>query len=334
MIYVLYGADDYSSKSELRTIKSSLGDPEMLAVNTTVLDGRKLNPEQLADVCQVVPFLHPVRLVMVEGLLENLDSDRRQKRNGNEFKRDSKFEEWQNVIDRLVSIPSTTILVFIDGEISSGNKILSRVMPLATVKTFPALQGENLYKWVMNKAKEKNGSFTGDAARTLIDYIGNDLWLMDTELNKLIAYKSGNQVTADDVRLLSGLNREVNIFALVDTILAGNAREAHGLLQRLFMEGNSASRVFTMISRQLRLIIIATEFSREMTISQMMEKLSVTSKWVLDKTIKQAKQYSLDQLRHAYHLILDADLSIKTSQFDDDKVVDLLVIELCQKKSM
>jgi DNA polymerase III subunit delta len=336
MIYILYGADDYSCREELRNIKKDMGDQEMLAVNTTVFDGKKLSPEQLINGCQVIPFLHPVRLIIVEQFLERFESERRQKANitRNKNIKNSGIEEWYSTIEILVKIPSTTVLLFIDGTITNGNKMLIKLAPLATVKTFPALQGEHLSKWILNKVKENNGEIANDAVRTLMDLIGNDLWLMSTEIDKLIAYKSGSLINANDVRQLSEYNRDVNIFTLVDAIIEGHVKEAHGLIHRLFMEGNNASMVFTMIARQLRLIIIATEFTRDMSSSQMLDRLSVTSKFVLEKTMKQARLYSLEQLRNAYHLVLGADLSVKTGQFNDDNAVDLLVIELCQKKAI
>jgi hypothetical protein len=45
----------------------------MLATNTDVLDGRAVTPDQLAAICDTVPFLASHRLVVVEGLLARFD---------------------------------------------------------------------------------------------------------------------------------------------------------------------------------------------------------------------------------------------------------------------
>ena len=42
MFYILYGKDDFSRHQMLEGIKKEIGDVEMLAVNTTLLDGQQI----------------------------------------------------------------------------------------------------------------------------------------------------------------------------------------------------------------------------------------------------------------------------------------------------
>jgi DNA polymerase III delta subunit len=65
LLYVLQGEDDFSLSRALDGIKKGLGDPSMLATNTTVLDGQKVTPDELRAVVDTVPFLAEKRLVIV-----------------------------------------------------------------------------------------------------------------------------------------------------------------------------------------------------------------------------------------------------------------------------
>jgi hypothetical protein len=67
LVYILFGTDDFSLRQKLEEIKSTLGDKESLALNTSVLDGRRLTAPQLINTCNTVPFLANCRLVIVEG---------------------------------------------------------------------------------------------------------------------------------------------------------------------------------------------------------------------------------------------------------------------------
>ena len=68
----MFGADDYSLRKELNDIKSRFGNPEMLDLNTSILDGHQITINILCDACSALPFMHTTRLVIVEGLLERL----------------------------------------------------------------------------------------------------------------------------------------------------------------------------------------------------------------------------------------------------------------------
>jgi hypothetical protein len=73
LLYILYGEDDFSLKEALAEIKEGLGDKELLATNTTLLQGQNLTLQQLIITCDTLPFLTPKRLVIVDGLLSRID---------------------------------------------------------------------------------------------------------------------------------------------------------------------------------------------------------------------------------------------------------------------
>jgi DNA polymerase III delta subunit len=69
MFYILYGQDDFSLNQAVEKIKADLGDREMVATNTTSLEGQRLTLSELRNKCDAVPFLSSHRLVIVDGLL-------------------------------------------------------------------------------------------------------------------------------------------------------------------------------------------------------------------------------------------------------------------------
>ena len=69
MLHILFGANDFSLREEMKKIRDGLGDGDLLASNTTVFEGRQLKLNQLIDACSAMPFLGSHRLIIVEGLL-------------------------------------------------------------------------------------------------------------------------------------------------------------------------------------------------------------------------------------------------------------------------
>ena len=120
MFYIMYGQDSFSLQSELSQIRSTLGDPGMLAINTSVMDGKQLTLNELQDNCNTIPFLHQQRLVIVEGLLGRFDSSKKpvKRAGGGQSKTIAENSGWESLGDYIEKMPATTVLILIDGELN------------------------------------------------------------------------------------------------------------------------------------------------------------------------------------------------------------------------
>ena len=332
MFYILYGKDDFSLQQTLEEIKNELGDQEMLAVNTSMLDVQQLSLNQLKDACSTVPFLCSHRLVIVKGLLGRFESKSGSERRAtrSKAKLDSVLKEWMELAEYVIQMPSTTVLVLIDGEVKASNRLLKSVSSLAKVKGFAPLSDRDLGEWIQERVKQGGGTISPGAVKLLVGLVGADLWTMSSEIDKLLAYCSGQVITEDSVKQVTSYAREANIFALVDAILEGRRKEAQQLLHRLIQDGASPSYILAMITRQLRLIVMAKDLGRKLSQSDNRDNMGPTSDYGLEKAVRQAKAYTLERINRAYHQLLEADIAIKTGKYDGDLALDLLVVELGQ----
>jgi DNA polymerase-3 subunit delta len=332
LFYILYGKDDFSLQQKLEKIKKELDNQEMLAVNTTIFDDRQLSLSQLKDACSAVPFLCPYRLVIAKGLLGRFElksgSERRTTRS--RAKLNSGLEEWMGLAEYLRQMPPTTMLVLIDGEIKANNRLLKSVASQAKVMVFAPVSDRNLSDWIQDRVKQGGGTISPGALKLLVGLVGADLWTMSSEIDKLLAYCSGKVITDDSVKQVTSYAREANIFSLVDAILEGRRNVAQQLLHRLLQEGASPSYVLAMITRQLRLIVIAKDLGPKLSRPENRNRLEPTSDYGLEKAVKQAKSYTLERIKKAYHKLLEADIAIKTGKYDSDLALELLVVELGQ----
>ncbi len=92
----------------------------------------------------------------------------------------------------------------------------------------------------MKRTEEKNGQISRQAAHLLAENVGNDLDILDNELEKLVAYKGFSaEATIDsaDVARLSPYVAEASIFDLVDALGNRNSKRASLLLQQKLHEG-------------------------------------------------------------------------------------------------
>jgi DNA polymerase-3 subunit delta len=328
----MYGQDLYSRDMEVNKIKNDLGDPELLSINTSVLDGEKLSFNQLRDACSTYPLLLcPTRLVIVSNLLVRFEPQAglERKNNNKRSKESSKLQEWQDLKKYIEKeMPQTTILIFTDGKITGKNSLFKSLTPLAQVKTFPQLQRESLRQWIKRRVNRDGGSISPTAIDLLVELIGGDLWTMSNELDKLISFCAEHEITEHEVRQLTNYSRETNIFSLVDSVLEGKTKDSQQLLHRMLQEGAHPSYILSMITRQLRLLIRTKDINQKVSRTQLQNRLGIPSEYALDRTIQQAKKYTINDLVKAYHIILETDIAIKTGRYDDDLAINLLITEL------
>ena len=338
MIYILYGHDEFSLHEELNHIKNGLGDREALATNTNEFDGKQVVPGQLLDACKAMPFLGTHRLVIVEGLLSRFEKGARTAKESDGAEEEPEKvmpkrgwrAEWGELKQRLPEVPPTTVLIFIDGEIKKGNLLLKQLASSAQVRQFPELKGNMLKDWIGIRIKGGGGSISPDAAKMLAAYAGDNLWVLASEIDKLILFTGGRRIEEKDIKEVVSYAREANVFTMVDALIEGHSATAAPLLQQMLDEGAAAPYILFMITRQVRLLVQIKELiNQKCNRNEIRERMGIMNDFVLNKALEQSRNYSMERLEQIYRKILETDISIKQGIWKGDLALDLLVAELC-----
>ena len=330
MLHVLFGEDNFSLHQTLDEIKKSLGDPTMLTTNTTTLDGRHMTLEQLKSVCETVPFLAEKRLVIVEGLLERFDA-KGKSGTKKSSRSDSQKNGYQAVAAYVSRVPDFTALVLVDGKVNNRNPLLKELSAKTAIKAFPLFKKVKLRQWAQQRVAKADGKISASALELLTRFVGSNLWIMSSEIDKLVLYAAGKCIEDEDVKAVVSYAQEANVFALVDAILESRAGVAQKLLQQLLQQGAAPAFFLVMLSRQSRIIVQVKELKEEGKPDAVIQnKLNMRSDFVLYKALEQANRYSWPRIKELYHRLLEADLSIKTGKYDGELALNILIAELCQ----
>ena len=312
MLYILFGADDFSLHEELGKIKAGLG--ELVESNITFFDGQQLRLTQLLDACCAMPFLGSHCLIVVEGFVKRFEAG----------------EEARALKELVARMPPTTVLVLIDGEIKRESPLLRELSPLASVKEFSPLKGTALRDWMAKRVADRGGAISPQALKALATFVGENLWVLASEIEKLLLYCSGRRIEEEDVKRVVSYAREASVFTMVDALIEGRASSAAPLLHQLLDEGATAPYLLVMITRQLRLMVQAKELALTgMPASTIKERLGLASDYMLTKALGQSRRYSMKRLEQVYRKLLETDLAIKRGVWKGELALDLLIAELC-----
>ena len=328
--HVIFG-DSFLVAERLRSVEAGTSESPTLDANRHRMADNQTSPAELVGLCNVMPFLDPQRIIIVEGLLGTFETrqggGRGRQAGGRQSQRG--VGEWSSLAEVIPNMPETTILVFTDGAVSQNNPLLRVLQPHCEIHAENAPTRDSLAVWTKNRAEGKGAGIAPQAVSALAGLLDNDLWALDRELEKLSLYCSGRAIEEADVRQMVAQAREASIFAAVDAILEGNPGAAVGLLRQLARDGRDASYIITMVARQLRLIALAKELSQGgMGQDDIGSQIGVTARYPLQKTMEQSRRLSWEDLKARYQRLLDADLAIKRGLQEPDAALELMVADL------
>jgi DNA polymerase-3 subunit delta len=338
VFYILHGEEEFGRSKELDGLRARLaeGDEAMAQLNTTILDGKGLTLGELRHACDTVPFLFDRRLVIVHGLLSWLvpprgDGDTAAQKSREPASRRALLNE---LAAYLPALPDTTRLVFVEKEtLKPPHPILKLAQKehekgQAHVKEFKQPRERDLPNRIQQQARDMGGSISRDASRQLAMLVGNDLRLLDREIDKLLIYADGRQVTESDVSLLVSRAREDSVFELVDCVGRREVDRALRLLHHLLDDGEPALRILGMLARQVRILIQVSELRAERVTEAEIAKRLKLHPFVVEKGVAQAQNFTMWQLEQAHTLLVETDWKIKSGDMEDELAIDMLVVAL------
>ena len=335
MFYILHGKEGFGLSEELASLRAKLadGDQAMAQLNTTFLEGKNLTLRELRHACDTIPFMSDRRLVIVHGLLSWLVQGK-----GVGTQKGQEPASRRSFLDELTAylptLPPTTRLVFVEGRtLAASHPILKLAQKehkkgLAHIKQFKQPKEWELPNWIQQRARDEGGEIGWDASTLMARLVGNDLRLLDQEVDKLLLYANGQQVTETDVRALVSRARESSVFDLVDHVGRREADKALRLLHHLLDEGEPPLRLMAMLARQVRILIQVSELqASRMSQAEIAKRLKLHP-YVVKKGLAQAHNFSMRQLEKAHALLVEADLMIKTGETEGVLALDMLVVSL------
>lgn len=332
--YLFYGRDEPTLRERLAAFCAEVSDPATADLNITRFEGETVQLAEIAAAAGALPFLAERRLVLVENLTDSA--------NGRAL--------LSSLPDLLAHLPDWARLIFVETGLedetpadtpaerkrkASRRQALKQLVnivendPRGKVMAFEPPR--DAVRWVMERAAHHHTAIEPQAAQQLLERIGDNLTLVDTELAKLAAATAGERpITASDVAQLTPYSPEANVFHMIDALGQRQGEVALRLLRQLLDAGNEPLPIFALIVRHFRLLLMVKEqleagHSVERIVQAMGPKVR---EFVVKKLAEQSRRYSLPLLERIYRHLLEVDLAIKTGKADPDIALEMLIVRL------
>lgn len=316
MIFFLYGEDSYSAQQKLKQIKDKFQkeiDPS--GINISVFNGTNFELEKFNATCSQGGFLVKKRLIIVKDVLLSKPNQ----------------ETAENLNTLLKKIQgSENIFVFSEAGLPDKRTALFKTLnnKKNPVQEFKPLDNFKLKKWMTDYLKEKNGLIKADAADLLAASVGNNLWQLVQEMDKLLAYKKGEAIQVMDIKTLVKGKINDNIFQLTEAIASGNKKLALRLVQEQLAEGLNEIYLLTMIVRQFRIMTSLFSLTEQKISESGMAKETGFHPFVIKKSLAIAKKFSLEKLQQIYARLAELDKKLKSTSLSPQALIDLLIMKI------
>lgn len=321
MLIFVYGDDSFRVQEKVGQLVRAFRekfDPTGLNIAEFPSQKKRIEIGDVLGAVHALPFLGQKRMVVVRDLIESLKKD--------------EIDAW---VEGFKKTPDSTIVVFWESIEPKGlekKPLFKELAGFAQVHhyPFPPLQGAELNRWVQGRVKERGGVIDAGALRALVDRVGSDLWQMDNEIGKLVAYANGQSITTGMVDELVRASFEGKIFQLIDAVSQRRPADAIGLLQEERWSGANDHYLLTMLGRQVRILLGARALLDEKprATSQELAQILGIHSFVAQKALAQARGFSLEHLKATHDLLFEFDVHMKTGGIDADMAVDLTTVKL------
>ncbi|MGB2762364.1 MAG: DNA polymerase III subunit delta [Minisyncoccales bacterium] len=303
MIILIYGPDTYRSRQKLTEIVEHYKKIHQSGLNLKFLDIKEQTFEDFENHFQISSMFQEKKLIILKNAFTNQD-----------FK--EKFSKNRKKIKELKDI----ILFYEEKEIHKNSSLFNLLKKEARCQEFKLLNGLQLKNWIKKEFDGYGTEIEPKALELLIDYVGQDLWRMSNEINKLVNYTRHRTSTAvSDICLLVKPKIETDIFKTIDAIASRDKKTALFLIHKHLDKGDSPLYLFSMIVFQFRNIL---------AVKNGLSQITGIHPYVARKSFFQAKKFKLEELKKIYHKLFEADLGIKTGKIEPIIALDLLVAEI------
>jgi DNA polymerase-3 subunit delta len=214
---------------------------------------------------------------------------------------------------------------------------------LAEIKEFVTPANFSFDLWIKNRVAKLNGKIKNSAVNILAISLGKgmaqkdrnknlkqsyNLWEADNEINKLVNYCDGQEITDENVRLLVQSKVDMNIFNLIDSISSKNKSRSALLLNQQIGKGLNEIYILTMFVYQFRNLLKIKSLLEQNLSNREIAMKAKMHPFVVQKSIEQCGRFTISDLKKIYQKLFDADLAIKTGKINPRLALDLLVVSV------
>ena len=279
-VYLLYGTEDYLKRQYRDKLKHALVEPDD-TMNFSAYEGKDINPKELIDLSETLPFFKEKRMILVEnsGFFKNSCDD---------------------LAEYMSQVPESTCFVFVEEEVDKRSKLFKAASRAGSAVEFETPKEDMLVRWILGRIQREGKKITQSVMQLFLSKTGSDMENIDKELEKLICYTlDKTEISAADVEAICTGQTENKIFEMIDAISARNQKKALDLYYDLLALKEAPMRILFLIARQFQNLLLIKSMSAKGYPAVSIAKTAGMPSFAVQKNLRQAGAFKINQLKDA-----------------------------------
>jgi len=266
------------------------------------------NIEDFLISIETLPLLSDLKIIQVD----NFDLIKKQIKKNYTTSMGRIFESIKNILKKP---PDYIWFLFTSKAIKEKdfNKQLYQLLKESwQIQKFVSYDNSYPLKWVIERAKIKGLPMTTELARLFLDVVGNDLSVLDNELEKISIYFIDREITYDLMKKIIRSNKHFSIFKMIEALSKKELIPALEILQvQIKSTPNEYIRFFSLVVMHFRRLLIVhcmiKQFYKE---TEILNKIQLPP-FLGNQLLEQSKNFTFEELQKIYSELVNLDLRIK-----------------------
>lgn len=312
-VYFFHGKEEYLLSKEIHKLQTELVDEAFKSMNYRIYFSPDF--EELLEICATAPL-------MFGNILSVVHMEKYFFKTGNkklEFS-DKQLKDFEYALNNTADSNNIIFVCNVprddDKKIDTRTKLFKMFAKIANMKEFSQYRDfdRDLPNVIISMAKERDLQIDSKTVTHLIERLGVNLRLMDSELTKLqTAIFPNKRITNADIDEYCSLTE--NVFELADLIV-GEDKNAVMKQFSAVIEKNHPLQVIALLHTNLHKLIFLKTFEKEKSTKTLSSELCIPE-YPVKLLLEKIKNKSLKELLDLKHYLCDAEIKIKTGQTQD-----------------
>ena len=240
--------------------------------------------------------------------------------------------EGEPLAEFLPEIPDTTVMVFVQRTVDKRTKLYKAIKEAGYICEINKQTEQDVSIWAAKLLANSKKKITKADMSYLLAMVGLDMEILSNEIEKLVCYCMNKPVIKkEDIDAVCTKQLSVRIFDLMDEMSLKNQKKALDCYYELTTDKNEPFVILRMIGRQFNLLLQAKDLkSRGVDKSEMLKVMGQPN-FVVDKCIRQSKNFTIDDLKEGLKDSLETEEKIKNGLIDSNIGVELLIVKYTTK---
>lgn len=306
MIVTITGPNDLQRKRALDELVAAFvtehGD---MAVER--LDGEEIDAGRMREAVASLPFLSAKKLVVLR-----------------EPSKQKAFAE--AIADIIPEVADTTDVIMYESKLDKRSSYYKLLKRDTDYREFGDLDANGLVSWATAYVQEQGGTLSPADAKMLIDRVGANQQMLQSELTKLLYYSPA--ITRQTIELLTERLPQSTMFELLDAAFAGKTTRAFELYREQRSLRIEPQAILAMLAWQLHILVVVKAGLLAKKAPDAIAKEAGINPFVVRKSQAAVRAISMGRLKVLVSDLLALDMQLKRAPLDADQALQLYILQL------